>query len=88
MQFGYDPLILRDHKRRLTIRNLHFNHLIKHGINLNYVINNFQSTMQENLKKEKEKILTRRLNNFQMDGSKKKDEDRLLRYLQLTFFKN
>jgi len=80
MQFGYDPLILRDHKRRLTIRNLHFNHLIKHGINLNYVINNFQSTMQENLKKEKEKILTRKLNNFQLQQDfKKKHDNNLLR---------
>ncbi len=69
MQFGYDPLILRDHKRRLTIRNLHFNHLIKHGINLNSVINNFQNSMQESLKNEK--ILTRKLNNFQVKDKKK-----------------
>jgi len=82
MQFGYDPLILRDHKRRLTIRNLHFNHLIKYGINLNAVINNFQATMQEKIKKEKEVVLTIKLNNFQLhDGKNKNKEDNTrLRY--------
>ena len=42
MQFAYDSLVIKEHKRRLNIKNAHLNYTTKYGININSVISNFR----------------------------------------------
>ena len=52
MQFSYDPIVLKEHKRRLLIKNVHNKYILTKGINVNQII----SRAKENVKlKEKEK---------------------------------
>lgn len=60
MQFAYDGMVLKEHKRRLMLKNIHLNYTNKYGININSVISNFRNNIKENLKNEK----IRKMNNL------------------------
>jgi hypothetical protein len=53
LQFSYDSFILKEHRRRLRIKNAHLAHFEKYGLNINSIIKNFKLNMKEEIKKEK-----------------------------------
>lgn len=79
MQFAYDSLVIKEHKRRLNIKNAHLNYTAKYGININMIINNFRNSIKSqmingtcglngiNIQAEK-----RKMNNFNIIGQMKK----------------
>jgi len=69
MHFSYDPLIMKEHKRRLAIKNLHLNYTEKLGINIDSIINNFKRNVKNDIKREK-----REMNNFKIKTQKIKEK--------------
>jgi pimeloyl-ACP methyl ester carboxylesterase len=74
MQFAYDSLIIKEHKRRLNIKNAHLNYTSKNGININMVISNFKNSIksQNMLNSSNSKQEKRKMNNFNIHGQIKK----------------
>jgi hypothetical protein len=60
MQFTYDLVILKEHRRRLKIKNAQIAHIQKVGKNINSIIRNFKVSVREEIKKERKF----KLNNF------------------------
>jgi hypothetical protein len=77
-QFSYDPLVLKEYKRRLLIQNSHNNFTEKNGIDLNFVLSAFKNTM-----KDSKKPMQRSINNFnlmqKLKNNKKLDDSKKLR---------
>lgn len=77
-QFSYDPLVLKEYKRRQLIQNSHNNFTEKNGIDLNFVLSAFKNTMKDN-----KKPFHRSINNFNLmqkvKNNKNLDESKKLR---------
>lgn len=48
MQYSYDALILKEHRRRLNIKNAHLNFKVKYSLDINSIVDNFRQTQQNN----------------------------------------
>jgi pimeloyl-ACP methyl ester carboxylesterase len=72
MQFAYDALILKEHYRRLSIKNARINFHNKHGLNINSVLLNFKNNVKNSIKEETKE---RRLNNFNVIRNNKFQDD-------------
>jgi hypothetical protein len=74
MHFSYDPLILKEHKRRLKIKNAHLEYELINSINVDNIIKSFQKNIKKEIKQEK-----RKLNNFILkrtkDGIRSKSQE-------------
>lgn len=70
MQFAYDSLVIKEHKRRLNIKNAHLNYTTKYGININSVISNFRNSIKKSTIKEKQCDDSSSLKNFSCQNSK------------------
>jgi pimeloyl-ACP methyl ester carboxylesterase len=78
MQFAYDSLVIKEHKRRLNIKNAHLNYTTKYGININSVITNFRNTIKsQSIKDANNSSINRdqkrKMNNFNIYGQIKKN---------------
>lgn len=62
MQYSYDSLVLKEHKRRLNIKNAHFNFNAKHGIDINSIVDNFRNSHENSLIFSSRKSLTKNNN--------------------------
>ena len=73
-QFSYDPLVLKEYKRRQLIQTSHNNFTEKNGIDFNFVLSAFKNSM-----KDSKKPFQRVINNFNLlqnaKNNKKKLED-------------
>jgi len=49
MQYSYDSLILKEHKRRLNIKNANLSFETKHRLDINSIVNNFKIVIEDNL---------------------------------------
>lgn len=47
MQFSYDPIVLKEHKRRMLIKTAHSKYLVRNGINLQQLINKAKEAFKE-----------------------------------------
>ena len=77
-QFSYDPLVLKEFKRRQLIQNSHNNFSEKNGYDINFVLSAFKNSMKDSKTPYK-----RSINNFNLLQNKTKqkkiDENRKLR---------
>jgi pimeloyl-ACP methyl ester carboxylesterase len=82
MQFAYDSLVIKEHKRRLNIKNAHLNYNHKNGININSIITDFRRSIkrasqmeltEKNLSKKSSNNITsntrRKMNNFNLHNN-------------------
>ncbi len=72
MQFAYDQLVLKEHYRRLSIKNARINFHNKYGLNINSVLLNFKNNVKNSIKEETKE---RRLNNFNVIRNNKFHDD-------------
>jgi hypothetical protein len=50
MQYSYDSLILKEHRRRLNIKNAQLNFKAKYSLDINSIVDNFRLTQENNSK--------------------------------------
>lgn len=78
LQFSYDPIILKEHKRRLLIKSAHKKYLVKNGININHLINKVKENLKANMA-ERESISPSKSPMRDPQKSKYEEEDRILK---------
>jgi hypothetical protein len=70
-QFSYDPLVLKEYKRRQLIQNTHNNFAEKNGLDFSFILSAFKNTM-----KDSKKPFQRSINNFNLLQNAKKNKKR------------
>lgn len=48
MQYSYDAMILKEHRRRLNIKNAHLSFKAKYSLDINSIVDNFRLTQENN----------------------------------------
>jgi len=75
IQYSYDPLIVKEHRRRLYIKNAQINYNAKHRIDINSIVESFRSHQENEINLEKNRQSLKNTENIQKNLHKKNSID-------------